>query len=304
MTEERPHDDVLMSAILDEPLPPGRSADPATAAAHRAAVADITELRAGLRLLGDTLARDPSPDPDRDSSGAAEFPDTAPDLSPDPASDTAPETVPASAPEAVPVPAPAPAAPRVPRPAPRRPPGRRDGRRKGRRFAVGVSALTCVAALAAGVSWLNATGGPGTSSESAKEVGEPATQPLPSDADRKGDGSGSLSPEGFVACSRLVFEGTVTRVEPVPGAPRDRITLDVERYYKPDKGPGRITLTMDRDIDPRLTPGQRTLISVPKGEDHPDNWATGEDMAELRESVVKALPGSNTIGCDAAGPRG
>ncbi|MEU0687618.1 hypothetical protein [Streptomyces uncialis] len=284
MTEERPHDDVLMSAILDEPLPPGRSADPATAAAHRAAVADLAELRAGLRLLGDTLARDPSPDPDpnRDSSAAADSPGAAPDT------------------EAAPVPA----APRVPRPAPRRPPGRRDGRRIVRRFAVGVSALTCVAALAAGVSWLNATGGLGASSESAKDVGKPAMQPLPSDADRKGDGNASLSPEGFVACSRLVFEGTVTRVEPVPGAPRDRITLDVERHYKPDKGPGRITLTMDRDIDPRLTPGQRTLISVPKGEDHPDNWATGEGLAELRELVVKALPGSRTIGCDVAGPRG
>ncbi|MYY12930.1 hypothetical protein GT204_29585 [Streptomyces sp. SID4919] len=286
MTEELPHDDVLMSAILDEPLPPGRSADPATAAAHRAAVADLTALRAGLRLLGDTLARDPSPDPASDPSGAADSPGTAPDPSPDP--------------EAAPVPA----APRAPRPAPRRPPGRRDGRRIARRFAVGVSALTCAAALAAGVSWLNETGGLGTSSESAKEVGEPAMQPLPSDADRKGDGSGSLSPEGFVACSRLIFEGTVARVEPVPGAPRDRITLDVERHYKPDKGPGRITLTMDRDIDPRLTPGQRTLISVPKGEDHPDNWATGGDMAELRELVVGALPGAKATGCDGAGPRG
>ncbi|MFD4835117.1 hypothetical protein ACFWPV_35595 [Streptomyces uncialis] len=290
MTEELPHDDVLMSAILDEPLPPGRSADPATAAARRAAVADLAELRAGLRLLGDTLARDPSPDPDPncDSSGAADSPGTAPHTEDAP--------VPASAP--------APAAPRVPRPAPRRPPGRRNGRRIARRFAVGVSALTCVAALAAGVSWLNATGGLGASSESAKDVRKPAMQPLPSDADRKGDGNASLSPEGFVACSRLIFEGTVTRVEPVPDAPRDRITLDVERHYKPDKGPGRITVTMDHDVDPRLKPGQRTLISVPKGEDHPDNWATGEDMAELRELVVGALPGARTTECDGAGPRG
>ncbi|OKH91064.1 hypothetical protein [Streptomyces uncialis] len=295
MTEELPHDDVLMSAILDEPLPPGRSADPATAAAHRAAVADLAELRAGLRLLGDTLARDPSPDPASDPSGAA-GPSGPP---PDPSSGTAPTPDP----EAPPVPTPAPAASRAPRPASRRPPGRRDGRRIARRFAVGVSALTCVAALAAGVSWLNATGGLGASSESAKAAGEPATRPLPSDADRKGDNA-SLGPEGYVACSRLIFEGTVTRVEPVPGAPRDRITLDVERHYKPDKGPGRITVTMDHDVDPRLTPGQRTLISVPKGEDHPDNWATGEDMAELRELVVGALPGAKAIECDGAGPRG
>lgn len=280
MTEERPHDDVLMSAILDEPLPPGRSADPETVTAHRAAVADITELRAQLRLLGEALAH--APDPAPDPAGAPESSDPPPD------------------------PGSAPAAPRFPRPAPRRPPGRRDGRRIARRFAVGVSALTCVAALAAGVSWLSATGGglSGASSEGAeKAVGDKNTRPHPSDPDREGDHA-SLTPEGFVACSRLIFEGTVIRVEPVPGAPRDRITLDVERHYKPGAGPDRITLTMDHDIDPRLTPGQRTLISVPKGEDHPDNWATGEDLAQLRELVVKALPASKTTGCDIAGPRG
>lgn len=295
MTEELPHDDVLMSAILDEPLPP-----------------DGPPIRRPPPPIARPSPTSPNSAPDCGSwatPSPATRPPTRPRTLPVP---PVPPARPPTRPPARPrprtrrrPPSPLPPPPRPEPPAPRRVarPAERDGRRIARRFAVGVSALTCVAALAAGVSWLNATGGLGASSESAKAAGEPATRPLPSDADRKGDNA-SLGPEGFVACSRLIFEGTVTRVEPVPGVPRDRITLDVERHYKPDKGPGRITVTMDHDVDPRLTPGQRTLISVPKGEDHPDNWATGEDMAELRELVVGALPGAKAIECDGAGPRG
>ena len=48
--------DALMAAILDEPLPAGAAQDPALAAAHRAAVADIGVLRERLALIGDALA--------------------------------------------------------------------------------------------------------------------------------------------------------------------------------------------------------------------------------------------------------
>ena len=45
----------------------------------------------------------------------------------------------------------------------------------------------------------------------------------------KADDSSSLSAPGYVACARLIVEGTVADVEPVPGAAQDRVVLAVDR---------------------------------------------------------------------------
>ncbi|MFF2506154.1 hypothetical protein ACFVTY_22595 [Streptomyces sp. NPDC058067] len=118
-------------------------------------------------------------------------------------------------------------------------------------------------------------------------------------SDNRQAGKGAeLSPEGFVACSRIVVEGTVDRVAPVPGIDGDRITLMVTHRYKPARGPAKVTFWMDHGVDPRLKPGDHTLITIPKGADHPDNWATGKEIKPLRDMIVKALPGSRGLACD------
>ncbi|MFJ8826341.1 hypothetical protein ACIREE_31800 [Streptomyces sp. NPDC102467] len=114
-----------------------------------------------------------------------------------------------------------------------------------------------------------------------------------------GGESADLSPEGFVACSRVIAEGTVVKVEQLPGTGQDRITLRVTRYIKPESGGAKtLTFPMDHDVDPRLKTGDRPLITIPEGGRQPDNWSTGKDSERLRAMVLKALPGSHAITCD------
>ncbi|MEU6660758.1 hypothetical protein [Streptomyces sp. NPDC046821] len=162
--------------------------------------------------------------------------------------------------------------------------------RKRLRLALGSLAAAGAFGVAGVMTWLVAQpGGYGASGAADKSVSE-------SRGDAKSKGA-DLGPEGLVACSRLVVEGTVDRVVPEPGGDGDRVTLTVSHYYKPGSGPGKTTFTMDRDADPRLKPGDHALITVPLGGDHPDNWATGKDVRPLRDLIVKALPGSRGLKC-------
>ncbi|MEU7582463.1 hypothetical protein AB0B50_33320 [Streptomyces sp. NPDC041068] len=232
--------DALMSAITDEPLPEEALRDPDFAAAHAAAVADVTLLRERLGAAGDALAAGPAP---RE--------------------------------EAVPIRAP------------------RSAARHRFTVALGTAAATLAAVVVGGLAYLAVDAGQGAMDD------EDASKGAASEA-RGGDGSADadLTPEGFVACSRLIVEGTVTAVDAVPGAGRDRITLDVSRYIKPLTGDDTVVFPMDHDVDPRLRTGDRVLITIPRGEAEPDNWATGKDRTHLRTMIDKALPGSKKIRCD------
>ncbi|MFI7007500.1 hypothetical protein [Streptomyces sp. NPDC050145] len=176
---------------------------------------------------------------------------------------------------------------RSPAPIPARAPARR---RRPLRIAVGALVAACAASLAGGLVWLGVNGA-GTSSLSSADKA----------AGAKAGEDAKRSPEGFVACSALIAEGTVTRVDPVPGTRQDRITLRVTRYFKPETGARTVTFPMDRDVLPRLKPGDRPLISIPVGSREPDNWALGEDRTPLRTMVVEALPGAKNLPCDQGG---
>ncbi|WP_405481202.1 hypothetical protein [Streptomyces sp. NBC_00009] len=161
--------------------------------------------------------------------------------------------------------------------------------RRGLRLALGTLATAGALGVASVMMWLGAQPGDQTASgASDKSVSD----------SKSGNENADLTPEGFVACSRLMVEGTVDRVTPEPGGKSDRITLTVIRYYKPASGPGQVRFRMDRDIDPHLKKGDRTLITIPKGGYHPDNWATGKEIKPLRDMIVKALPGSRGLKCD------
>ncbi|MFG2496941.1 hypothetical protein ACGFSB_01800 [Streptomyces sp. NPDC048441] len=146
-------------------------------------------------------------------------------------------------------------------------------RRRRRTLALGVAAATVAASLVGGVAWLAMESGGGVTRSSADSDAAKGAAP---DA---GAGADQL-PGAYGACARLIVEGTVNRVEPVPGGVQDRIVLDVSRYYKPNYKPGQgakqVTFVMAVDVDPRLRPGDRTLIGIPKGEVSPDVWSRGE----------------------------
>ncbi|MEU4996385.1 hypothetical protein [Streptomyces sp. NPDC021622] len=196
---------------------------------------------------------------------------------------------------AAPGPAPAPGPAVAVRPA---------GVRRRRAPALALAAATAAAALIGGLGWLAVDSGGGitqSDADSAKGAapGDGKAQDGTADDGKANDGAAEdLTDEGYVACARLIVEGTVRRVEAIPGAEQDRIVLDVSRYYKPDSGKKRITFVMNVDVDPRLRPGDRTLIGIPRGGVSPDIWSTGDAaIAKERAWIERALPGAEGLSC-------
>ncbi|MGY1500886.1 hypothetical protein ACW4TU_30620 [Streptomyces sp. QTS52] len=251
--------DALMAALTDDPLPEEALTDADFMAEHWSAAADVALLREQLGLIGGALA---SREQER----------------PEPASEAEAVRRPVRKPARVPVRA-------------------RPYWRPLRTLALGVAAVTAAGTLFTGAGWLLSQAGNGSE--------DSATS---SSADSKKDGyegagdgtdQGALSHAGYLACARLVVEGTVTAVDPGPGAGQDRIALRVTRYYKPDTGPAEVTFVMDQEVDPRLTVGDHTLIGIPTGAGSPDTWTTDEkEIAAQRAWITAALPESRTFPCE------
>ncbi|RFU84879.1 hypothetical protein DY218_20250 [Streptomyces triticagri] len=160
---------------------------------------------------------------------------------------------------------------------------------KSRTVALRAIGVACGLAVFGTVLWLGPLGGTGGGEQDAAKSA--------SDTGAGDDGgSGSMSPEGMVACSSLIVEGTVETVEDLSGM--DRITVKVTRYYKPADGGSRVVFPMDQNVDPRLKKGDHTLITIPKDDAAPENWATGKDIADLRKTVREALPGAAKTKCE------
>ncbi|QFZ76329.1 hypothetical protein GFH48_26430 [Streptomyces fagopyri] len=178
---------------------------------------------------------------------------------------------------------------RAPRQRPRRPAG--APRNRGRRplaVALGTLVVTAVAAMVGGMGWLIAQGGGAdskASSDSAAKAADGAS------------GSASLSAPGYLACSRLLVEGEISAIEPVAGTERDRVTLDVTRFYKPAEGKPRVTFLVDRESGPRR--GEHVLVGIRRGAVTPDRWTTGEEaIARDRRWITGALPASRGLACE------
>ncbi|MFF8530721.1 hypothetical protein ACF07B_01785 [Streptomyces sp. NPDC015532] len=254
--------DALLAAITDAELPEGARDDVVFMAEHRSAAADVDVLREQLVIIGDALAdagRSSGPAGASGRAGRSGRPGTYRGAE-----------------------------------GPRASGGGRPGgapkkrSRLSRAAAVGTLAAAAVATMVVGLGWLATGGGPdGVTANSA-------------DSDAKADSgdAGSLSAPGYIACSRLIVEGTVTDVVGVPGAEQDRITLDVYHYYKPAAGAKKVTFLMDRAVDPRLHRGDEVLIGIQRHASTPDIWTTGEQqIAHDRSWIVKALPESRAMRC-------
>jgi hypothetical protein len=178
---------------------------------------------------------------------------------------------------------------RAPRKRTRRPEG--APRNRGRRplaLVLGTLVAATVAAMVVGMGWLLAHNGGGASESSGAKAADSGTA---------GEGS-SLSGPGYLACARLVAEGTVADVEPLPGTTENRITLHVDRYYKPEKGKAEVVLVLDEEVAPRPREGERVLVALQNDPATPAGWTTGEKaIADERAWIVKALPASRTLTC-------
>ena len=190
----------------------------------------------------------------------------------------------------------APPAPSVPEPVIRARPVRRR-RPAPRVLAYGTLVTAVVATMITGLAWLVAHNGVsgGEASSSADQGSKTGSGPA---QDKAPEASGALSdPALYVACSRLIVEGTVTGVRP-GSDPRKRITLAVTRSYRPAHGPADITVVLAAGARPAPRQGQHVLVGVPKGSDTVTLWAVGDDaVATDSAAIVEALAGPGTTTC-------
>ncbi|MEU1052090.1 hypothetical protein [Streptomyces sp. NPDC005876] len=179
-----------------------------------------------------------------------------------------------------------------PAPAPARAAPVRAPRRRRRRLhvAFGALAVACAGMFVAGLGWLAAQGG--TQDGAADSSGSKAEASAGKDA---GSVFGSA---GYLACARVVAEGTVTAADPVPGEARHRITLRVTLSHKPARSRPEITFVLD-DATARLRPGDRALVGIPRHGAAADAVVTGvRAVAAERARITAALPESRTLACD------
>ncbi|MFR0362365.1 hypothetical protein [Streptomyces sp. MCC20] len=177
------------------------------------------------------------------------------------------------------------------RPAPPRAP--RD-RRRARGFASGLLAVAAVATVLAGMGWLVTRAGGGAGEDSGASADKAAA---PSAASSAGS---ALGDPGRLACARLVAEGEVTRVEPVPAtAGQERITLHVTRSYKPEKAPEKVVFVLGRGLAEKgLHKGERVLVALPEGSAVADRVVVGaREIARERAGLVRALPAAAGLRC-------
>ncbi|WP_079194770.1 hypothetical protein [Streptomyces sp. CB02400] len=326
--------DVLMAAILDEPLPARARQDPAFTAAHRAAAADITVLREQLALIGDALAAPGEETADGEGAGESagrvgagrpsdrpepgDGPDSGmragggngPETGREPANPTAarPAVRPpagsrrGAGPGSVSGGGPAAGDRAAARPAVRPPAGGRPGtvrgsrgphrgRRRPLKAALGALVAAAAATVVVGMGWLvTQTGGMSDS-----DAGSSAARADSKEAGGEDAGGVAFGSPRYLACARLVAEGTVLAVDPVPGAGAERVTLKASRYYK---GGGEVTFLRDLAGDFPLHEGDLVMIGMPPDGVHPDMVVVGEaDIAPERVRIIASLPESRTLTC-------
>ncbi|MGN9759112.1 hypothetical protein [Streptomyces sp. SD31] len=171
-------------------------------------------------------------------------------------------------------------------------PPRRTSRARRRAFtlAFGTLAVAAVASVVAGLGWLVSQGG-----DAGLASGGSADQSSSKEAD-----TDVMSPL-YLACARLVAEGDVTAVVPVPGTLQERITLRVTRFYEPEKSPQKskddeVTFLMEEDI---VDKGEHLLVGIPQHAATPDVWAVGEhDIALERAWITASLSEAGKLTCE------
>ncbi|MET9679297.1 hypothetical protein [Streptomyces coeruleorubidus] len=309
--------DALMAALVDDPLPEGARQDASFMAAHRAAAADVTLLREQLLLIGETLAHATGTaagaagtEPEAgeqvraEAGGEAERAPAA-----GPAADAEPEAGARVREEASDPAGRTPVAGMAAGPAVGGLEPEAGGTVRGEAGVVSLAgrrsrprplvvalrgfAAAVAAGAVVGMGWLVVQSGQGSGDDAAgSSAADSAAGPHRADQESK------LSQAGYLACARLVAEGTVAEVEPVPGTGQDRVTLDVDRYYKPADGQDRIVFPMDEGAEPQPRPGERVLVGITRGQAQPDLWKAGEKaIAPERAGIAAALRESGSPPC-------
>ncbi|MBD9734489.1 hypothetical protein IGX29_22295, partial [Streptomyces sp. H28] len=163
-------------------------------------------------------------------------------------------------------------------------------------------AVAAAATLAAGLGWLVVQPGATQDASSAdagvaagdrSSPGAAEDAPAPPGAERQ-DPVGSAR---RLACARLVAEGTVTAVRPVPGADGRRVTLAVSRLHKGEEG-ALVTFLLGASAQSSPGVGDEVLVVLPRAGDRPDLLVTGaQNVALTRAWVTATLPEADRLAC-------
>ncbi|MFD7297685.1 hypothetical protein ACFV9W_30700 [Streptomyces sp. NPDC059897] len=163
-------------------------------------------------------------------------------------------------------------------------------RRRPLRLAFGGLVAACAVSVFGGLVWLGVSA-PGGGGDAAGSADDKAVA-------QDGGKSAASSQAMRIACSRILVEGRVTSI--TPRADGDvRVVLDVERSYRPERSVPSLTLTLDGTAERDLRPGTYTLIRVPVHPADRQDWTTGRAVTEARADILRSLPESRGLRCDA-----
>ncbi|AZM77710.1 hypothetical protein D1J63_24335 [Streptomyces sp. KPB2] len=172
-------------------------------------------------------------------------------------------------------------------------------RRRPFRLALGVLAAACAGVVVTGLGWLVVQSGSGASQDAASGSAADKSAVRPSSPSAGQEAAAVFGTPRYLACARLVAEGTVTAADPVPGAARHRITLRVTHTYAPEESTGTATTFVLDDALARLAPGDRVLVGVLRDRPTADTVITGDrNIATARARITASLPESRTLTCD------
>ncbi|MEU6351155.1 hypothetical protein ABZ896_17745 [Streptomyces sp. NPDC047072] len=162
-------------------------------------------------------------------------------------------------------------------------------RRRARAVAFGTLAAAAVAGVVTGLGWLSGhTGVSNLTSGSSDDSGA-----------SKAEASARFGSPAYLACATTVAEGEVTVLKELPATGELQVTVDVSRYYKPDRGTARLTYVISEYDPPEpLTVGSRVLFGVSEGSARPDHWAVGgQEVATERAWITASLPEARGLAC-------
>jgi len=156
-------------------------------------------------------------------------------------------------------------------------------------FAFGALAVAAVASVVVGTGRLLADNGDADAQSAGGAADKAASE-----------AAGTLfgSPH-YLACARVVAEGTVTAADPLDDPELLRVTVHVTRYYTGGEArPAELTYVISEVETGDIAGGDRVLFGVPKNAVTPDYWAVGEKEVAVERALIRtSLSESRGITC-------
>ncbi|MGI5198022.1 hypothetical protein ACQEVY_31065 [Streptomyces sp. CA-288835] len=164
-------------------------------------------------------------------------------------------------------------------------------------LAVGALVIAMGTTLLGGLVWLGAqnSGGDeaGSDATSSRAESDTADGAAPDAAEKP------FSPELYIACSKVLVQGTVLSV-----TRRDdgdvRVVLEAKRYLRPEQTAAEhptVAVNLYDSARADLKVGIDALVRVPVHTQEPQEWKVGPEAAEFSERLIDALPGAHGLKC-------